>query len=458
MQLSSTILTALALAITSIEAIPVPAGQPLSSNVQKQSIKPYSQESLDNFNVLKYLDTVAPYIQGSGYGISKEVPYKCKVTQANLLSRHGERYPSSKKIEKINKHFQDLKNSTNIEGPAEFLEGYDFEGLEEKEAGEETAKGPYSGLLDLYAHGSIFREAYDDLYNEEVGIKFYSASGSRIVASAESFAQGFLGESYNKSSIQIIDEEDKSLGANTLTPVDTCENYDEDSNEKKLDEFDDKFLKKIAKRINSENKGLDLSKKAVKSLMYYCGVELMGEGSTEICDLFTPNDWVEYAYMRDVKYYYEKGPGNKLSETSGKPYVEAIIKALKDENLNLTLSFTHSSDIFPVLSALGIFNGDEELPIDHQVFNHPWKISNIMPMGARLILERLECEDEQDSFVRIIHNDAVIPIENYSKGPGFSTSLKDFEKYINERLDGKDFRKDCGNDDNTPQDLTIFWE
>ncbi|CCH47054.1 Repressible acid phosphatase [Wickerhamomyces ciferrii] len=451
MQLSTTVLSALAFSIATIDAFPIP----LQS--EQLSYKPYTQEALDQFNVLRFLSTSSPYIQNPGYGISKDTPFQCKVTQANLLSRHGERIPSEDKLEKITKHLADIKNSSEeIKGPLNFLKYYDFEGLDLSKADDETAKGPYSGLLDLYTHGALFREVYDDIFNEKEGVKFFSSNGSRIVASAKSFAQGFLGEDYNESYIIQIEEDNEKLGANSLTPINYCKNYDWENGEDKIDSVSDDYLKDIAERLNTESPGLNISKKAVKSLMDYCGIDLIVTGSSEICDIFKSDEFLAYSYSNDVKVYFEQGPGNNLSSSVGAVYVNGLIKSLKDKNANLTLSFTHSSSMFPIISALGLYDG--EIPTDYQDFDHPWKVSNIMPMGARLVFERLECDGEDEPFVRIIHNDAVLPLKGHSTGPGFSTPLSDFEDYYNDRFEGKDYVKDCGLDEGTPDELTFFWD
>ncbi|CCH42204.1 Acid phosphatase PHO11 [Wickerhamomyces ciferrii] len=449
MQLSTTVLSALALSITAVDALPIGS--------KSESIRPYSQEALDQFSVLRFLGTASPYVQNTGYGIERDAPYQCKVTQANLISRHGERYPTSNQGKKMAKHFEQIQNGTEtIEGPLSFLKDYEFKALDEEGLDQETGKGPYSGLLDLYKHGALFRDRYDDLYNEGDEIKFYSASQKRVVESAKKFAQGFLGESYNESYIQEIDEDTNDLGANSLTPVNACNNYDKHINQDKIDELSTSFLNKTADRLNNQSPGINLIPEQVGSLIYYCGFELNVEGSNQICEIFTTDELLAYSYTKDVSYYYEKGPGNNLSATIGSVYIDAITRLIKDDSKNLTLSFAHDTDIFYIVSLLGLFDG--ELPTDHQSFNHLWKISNIAPMGARLVIERLECEDQEEPFVRIIHNDAVLPIPGHSEGPGYSISISDFEKYIEDKLDGKTYEKDCGTKDGVPTELTFFWD
>ncbi|CCH42203.1 3-phytase B [Wickerhamomyces ciferrii] len=447
MQLSSAILSTLALSISAIEALPI--------GEQQYSLKPYSQNALDQYNVLRFIGAASPYVQNPGYGIQRDAPYQCKVTQANLISRHGERYPTTDLGKEIIENIIEL-NVKEIKGPLSFLKDYQFKGLDKDEFENETSKGPYSGLLDQYRHGTLFREQYDDLTFID-DIKFFTASQERVAVSAKQFAKGFLGEAYNESLVVYLEEHDPKLGANTLTPVNSCKYYDIDSNQDKIDQLSTSFLNKTADRLNGQNEGLNISSKIVKSLLDYCGFELNVQGTTQICDIFNNDEYLAYSYIYDLTYFYQYGTANNLSTTVGSTYVDALIRLIKDDSKKLTLSFAHDTDIYHIVALLGLFE-TKDLPTDHQSFNHLWKISNIVPMGARLITERLECEGYDEPFVRFVHNDAVLPIEGHSEGPGFSISLSDFENFINDRMDGKNFAKDCDIEDGAPDKLTFFWD
>lgn len=450
MQFSHSVLSLVALSIASVEALPI----------QQFSLKPFSQEALDQYNVLRFLGTAAPYVANPGYGIDREPPSQCKVTQANLIARHGERYPTTKRGKKMIESLASIRNSSaeDIDGPLAFLTDYEFRGLDEEQFDKESSSGPYSGLLELYKLGSLVRERYYDLYQEGDAINIYAASSERVVASAKKFTEGFLGENYNESFVKVIDEDDESLGANSLTPVASCNNYHKKQNDDTIDSLSDSYLSDIADRLNKESPGINVTADVVDTLMYYCGYDLNVDGSSEICDIFTTTEFQSYSYTKDVEYYYQKGPGNNMSSIIGSVYINAVIELLKssDEEHNLTLSFAHDSDLCYIISNLGLFDGD--LSVEYHDFNHLWKVSDIAPMAARLIIERLECEGHDDDYMRIVLNDAVIPIPGNSDGPGFSLSVDNFEKYISERLDGHSYGEDCGLDSGVPTNLTFFWD
>lgn len=52
----------------------------------------------------------------------------------------------------------------------------------------------------------------------------------------------------------------------------------------------------------------------------------------------------------------------------------------------------HDGDIIPMLTALDLFHDDQHLPIAGDIpHNRKWKTSSIVPMGGRVIFERLGC-------------------------------------------------------------------
>lgn len=417
--------------------------------------KPYDQQALDQFNVLRFLGTASPYVQQPGHGIDPDVPYGCELEQVVFIARHGERYPTKSKGKSIEKGLKRIRfNITDdLNGPLSFLPSYDFIGLDPERYDDETFKGPYAGLGDMYKFGEAFRNTYDHLVSDDADdLVFYTASQERVVVSARKFAEGFLGKKIDNSSLVIIDEDDENLGANSLTPITSCRNYNETFNDDLIDTLSDDYLKTTAKRLNKETPGLNLTTKEVEALFNYCGFDLTTAGKSAICEIFTTDELLARSYANDVDYYYHKGPGYNLSVPVGSVFVNAVINLFKDETRNLTMTFAHDTDIFFIVSTLGIYDG--ELPLDHQSFNHLWKVSNINPMGSRLIFEKLQCSNE--SYVRVKHNDAVIPITSISSGPGYSCTVDEFEKYIEDRLNGVTYAEACGNPDDLPAELNFL--
>ena len=119
----------------------------------------------------------------------------------------------------------------------------------------------------------------------------------------------------------------------------------------------------------------------------------------------------------------------------------------------------HDTDITPIVTALGVLTPKEHLPVDHVTYNSKWSISDIVPMAGHLVIERLKCSStpisKPGTYVRLILNEAVIPVETCQSGPGYSCPLADFTHTISKGL--PDFISACGIDESYPQYQDFWW-
>lgn len=138
-------------------------------------------------------------------------------------------------------------------------------------------------------------------------------------------------------------------------------------------------------------------------------------------------------------------------------------------HLTLTLASVHDGDMIPLLSALDLIpqqTTPPELPTSVVAQNRTWRSSEFVPMGGRIIFERLACLAEQkcwnraeygypnhvyceplhnDYFVRIIVNDGIVALPDCDSGPGRSCPLEDFLARVKRRGEEVgDFKKVCG--------------
>lgn len=117
--------------------------------------------------------------------ISPNVPPQCDITFAQILSRHGARYPNTKKSKKYGKTVSRIqKNVHSFTGNYTFLEKYDYAlGAEQLTA---------FGVQEMVNSGMAFYERYADLANDVSKGPFVRASGGqRVVDSANNFTLGF---------------------------------------------------------------------------------------------------------------------------------------------------------------------------------------------------------------------------------------------------------------------------
>lgn len=435
------------------------AGQSVFSDVASPQ-----QASTQQYNILSFLGGAAPYIQHPGFGISPDVPPQCTLEQVHLLSRHGERYPSTnsgKTLEKIMKKFENYNGT--FTGELAFLNDYTFfvpdNALLEKETTPFNSHSPYAGTSNAMRHGMFFRNKYQSLFNAtEETLNVFTSNSGRVHLTSQYFARGFMGEQYSDDAVKYyVITEDADMGANSLTPRSGCQAYDEDANDDLVSKFDTSFLEDAQKRILKGNDGLNLTTNDVNQLFSWCAYEINVRGSSPFCDLFTNEEFIKYSYSTDLSNYYSHGKGHNLTHVIGAPYLNATLQFLKEENpdFKVLLAFTHDTDVEIFHSALGLLEPKDDLPTDHIPFPNPYVHSQIVPQGARLYTEKYTCDGE--SYVRYLVNDAVYPIQSCQSGPGFSCKLSDFESYINSRLEGVDYASQC-NATNVPSEVTFLWD
>lgn len=435
----------------------------LTSQLVFQDVATPHQASTEQYNLVKYLGGAGPYIQHPGFGILTDIPDQCKLEQIHLLLRHGERYPSKNKGKEFEELYQKFQNyGKPFVGELAFLNSYEYfvtdKNYYEKETTPFNSEGPYAGTTDALSHGAAFRLKYSDVFDSEDKLTVFTSNSGRCHVTARYFARGFLGDDFNDEKVDfaVIAEEDK-FGANSLTPVVSCKNYHSGANNEFVKQFDTSYLSAAAARITKGNDGFSLSEKEVDRLIAWCAYEINAKGYSPFCNLFTNDELVRNSYALDLSYYYSNGPGNNLTATIGAPFLKATLDYLKEENppQKVVLAFTHDTNIEQFHSALGIVAPDQPLPNDYIPFPVPYAHTQIVPMGARLYTEKYKCGN--DSYVRYVVNDAVVPIKHCQNGPGFSCKLSDYENYINSRLEGKDYATQCGAQ-NVPDKLTFLWD
>lgn len=138
-------------------------------------------------------------------------------------------------------------------------------------------------------------------------------------------------------------------------------------------------------------------------------------------------------------------PGNPYGMVMGQPWVEAVIDLMKQEssNQNLYFSFSHDTDIVPMIPALGIFPSPvkDPLPWDTYDADRVFWTTSIVPMAGHIVVERLQC-GKGDTRVRVVVNGRVQGV------PGCDTQgcrLDEFESIVKGRWE-KGFCEACAPD------------
>ncbi|RDK47243.1 acid phosphatase [Aspergillus phoenicis ATCC 13157] len=441
----------------------IPAATALTgSSVFSHSL--ISQQVFDGDNFLEYDGVRGPYVDRISYGISRDPPAQCSVDQLIMIKRHGERYPTTGEgtsIEQTLKKINDSLAGNYSSGDLAFLGNWTyFVPSDCYEA--ETSTGPYAGLTDAYNHGKAYRQRYGDLYNESSILPLFTADFQRVISTAQKFGQGFLGnETYaTKTALNIISES-SDQGADSLTP--TCHKQDDDAQSicgdmpYYLPQFD-----VAADRLNAQYQGLNLNWTDVYSLILMTAYELNTRSSSPWIDVFTTDEWISFAHLWNVNFYYCSGPGNKYTSALGALYLNATLTLLQQGPSSsgpLFFNFAHDSNISPIITALGI--ATPATPLNKTRIPFPpsaWTVQNIVPMGGRLTIERLNCSDSAlapgGTFVRLVLNEAVVPLEECQSGPGFSCPLQEYSSFV-----GKlpSYVSECEVPEDESQYLGFWW-
>lgn len=313
-----------------------------------------------------------------------------------------------------------------LTGPLSFLKSWKYFTDASNPAFENlTATGPYAGTLQARDAGSELRLRYSHLLASRPRPIVWSCGSPRDVETAICFADGFFGPQWQDqdlASLVVIPETD-DRGADTLTPGDTCLRYRHDDRlghdlgYHKLNEWQQIFTESIIERLKENAVGVHLQALDIYSMMEMCGFEVLARGHSPWCEVFTHNEWLHFEYARDLLHFYRAGPGNVYAHTLGWPYLNATAELLANDSSNdIYFSFVHDGDIVPFIAALHLLDEkslEQELPTDRMKEDRIWSTSDTVPMGGRVILERIACTAAAggtERFVRVFINDGLMKL------------------------------------------------
>lgn len=370
--------------------------------------------SLSSSVLSEHMGPLSPYFSSPGFGIDDSqqlpLPSTCSVSQVQILHRHGSRYPTTgSPAELVAKFISNISPST-FSGPLSFLQHYQYR------LGSELLTP--IGRSQLYQSGVHSSILYEDLIRKDLdvnkGRKLFVRTGSqqRIVDSSISWLQGFFGMEYWQDQTD-LEVQIESEGLNTtLAPNFACPNSNEGTGGggKESDLWVEKFLKDAVERLQPYSKGKDLTPEILFGFMQTCSYDTVAFGHSDFCGLFNIEEWLNYEYAWDLKFYNSYGNGNQVGPAMGIGWVNEFLSRLKnqkwDQNLqtsenstfngndrtfpvdrNFYIDFTHDSTIASVLAALQLPDFSRDLKSDYFDTERRYKTSNIVPFAARLTCE-----------------------------------------------------------------------
>jgi acid phosphatase len=232
------------------------------------------------------------------------------------------------RIEEAGSHFA---------GDLSFLNNWTFFAYPESHFEQLTTTGPYAGTLEAFTTGVKLRTRYQQLFPSDKAkkIRYWASDSKRVIETARYFAAGFFGLDWNKDAAELqVIPETEDLGADTLTPSDTCTKYLTDTDHghdhgwTMLIQFRNTYLGPISDRLSKMASKFHFTNEEVFSMQEMCGFETLTRGSSPWCSVFTHDDWLNFEYARDVIHFYRAGPGNPYGPTMGWLWINATMNIL----------------------------------------------------------------------------------------------------------------------------------
>lgn len=262
-----------------------------------------------NPSLLKYFGGMGPYIGGEYIAPTKE----CKVTQIHMISRHGERYPTSNMGREIARFAENI-SGFSFNSKLTFLNDWNISQWlysPEDQLDQETLTGPAAGSIRMFTLGSEFRTRYQDLWNfGGSDVKVWSSDSGRVIDSARYFSSAFFGVG-TSITVEVIPETLEQWG-NSLTTSSSCLAFQTGKYNASYGfslatkTYQRTFLSKISKRF-SKMSNYKFTDSDVLAMSYICPFQVNALGSSPFCNIFTEKEWKDFNYARDLGTYYGSG-------------------------------------------------------------------------------------------------------------------------------------------------------
>ncbi|KAH8884759.1 acid phosphatase [Thozetella sp. PMI_491] len=374
--------------------------------------------------------------------IDPGVPQGCKITFAQILSRHGARDPTASKTATYSKLVNGIHDRASSYAPGwEFIKDYNYTlGADQLSI---------FGQKQMIRSGIKFYQRYEALASKELPF-IRSAGQDRVVESAQNWTQGFHQSLLADQAAtapkdfpydMVIISED--AGVNNTLSHSLCTAFEDGPYSSIGDdakgEWADIFTPALQARINENLPGANLSTKDVISFLDLCPFNTVVEGKvSRFCNLFTPDEWHEYDYYESLDKWYGIGPGNPLGSSQGVGWVNELLARLTGTpvvdhtttnqtldtsqatfplNRTLYADFSHDNDMTGILAALGLYNGTAQLSkteVQRPESNGGFSSSWVVPFAARIYVEKMSCPGAEEELVRILVNDRVVPPQGCS--------------------------------------------
>ncbi|KAI0782538.1 phytase [Abortiporus biennis] len=362
----------------------------------------------------------SPYFPAAPY---RSPPAGCQITQANIIQRHGARFPTSGATARIKAALGKIQAVEDYKDPRlNFLRTFTYD------LGADDLVG--YGAAQSFDAGQEAFARYSHLITEE-NIPFVRASSSdRVVQSAVNWTLGFDFASQHKYTppVSVIISE---AGNDTLDDA-MCPSAG--SSDPQTSAWLATYAPPITQRLNAHAPNANLTDTDTYNLISLCPfISVFKETASPFCSLFEEDTtaFPGFGYSGDLDKFYGTGYGQELGPVQGVGYINELIARLtntpvrdntqtnhtldsspKTFPLNRTLyaDFSHDNQMIAIYAAMGLFRQPAPLDPTKPSPERTWKASALVPFSARMVVERLDCTIGGEA-VRVLVNDAVQPLE-----------------------------------------------
>ncbi|KAH9222651.1 histidine acid phosphatase-like protein [Leptodontidium sp. 2 PMI_412] len=443
-------------------------------------LQPQSHSQGYQFDPLLHLPGISPYFDAIGFGLSHEAPRHCEVTAASYLIRHAAIYANAHDYETYIEPFLTKLDSTypsssfskkrqGWKGPLSFLTKWTNPISDPDNQLEQITP---QGIKDSKKVGKHLLSRYPKLVPTTKTI--YADTKARTQDTAKAFVQVF------PQKVEVVEIDLNRTSFHSQDPHKACKAFSKKPGDDEMGVFTAKYTAPVIARLQ-RHAPVELGETDIMAMQQLCGYESAITGKkSEICGVFTDDEWMAYEYAWDLKYSHMVGHGNDLSPYLGFPWLNTTSHLMSkfhkprytaatstptpdpevpdDDGQRFFLAFTHREVPPFIATALGLFNSSnahaEEFPTDRINWSRSWKMAELIPFLGHVGIEKLTCnavslDSEGDhEYIRIIANSAPRPIPHCEDGPGASCNFDDFVELIRRGMEEYgDFDGVCGNDE-----------
>lgn len=352
-----------------------------------------------------------------------------------LLSRHGTRWPTRKKLLAINNLNPSLFSHSEL-APDHWVKQWRSP-VEDKDS--VAGRLHPMGVNELYSLGARLRSRFPSLINVTAleNIPLIATAVKRTSESALAFAEGFLPR--QPTSIIMAPKDNDPL----LRPFDMNSEYIsyEETMKARLKAWKSLYWSQLTEKVRDRLKlNRSMSPWEIDGLWQLLLVEGGLENDFKSASIFDSEDLSQLEWLEDVDLYVRRGPYNSLTYQIFEPLLQDLVRSLQvaasDDFVGprMRLLFAHCETLVPFASLLNLFgheesegtklcnSGDGDLydtlfsasvPIQE---DRLWRSSAISPYGSNLIVILYRRENTSDFLIRLCYNEQLIEVDTSLSG------------------------------------------